>query len=56
MENNVAFVRRDPHLHAGARALVERAIEHARALLAAGAEVARIEPAGRKASGAAQRP
>jgi nitrite reductase/ring-hydroxylating ferredoxin subunit/multimeric flavodoxin WrbA len=49
MENNVAYVKNDDHLHAGARALVQRAVEHAQALLAAGGEVARIEPAGRKA-------
>jgi len=49
MENNVAFVKHDEHLHEGARALVERAVEHARGLLAAGDEVARIEHGGRKA-------
>jgi nitrite reductase/ring-hydroxylating ferredoxin subunit/multimeric flavodoxin WrbA len=49
MENNVAYVRNDDHLHEGARALVQRAVEHAQGLIAAGEEVKRIEPAGRKA-------
>jgi hypothetical protein len=49
MENNVAFVQHDSELHEGARALATRSVEHARALLAAGTEVARIEPGGRKA-------
>ncbi len=49
MQNNVDFVKSDPDLREGARALVERSVEHARALLAAGAVVAHIEPGGRKA-------
>ena len=49
MQNNVDFVKSDPDLREGARALVERAVEHARALLAAGTVVAHIEPGGRKA-------
>ena len=49
MENNVAYVKNDDHLHEGARALVQRAVEHAQALIASGEEVTRIEPAGRKA-------
>lgn len=50
MQNNVTFVASDPHLREGARALVERSVVHARSLLAAGAEVAKIQPGGRKAS------
>ena len=49
MQNNVAFVQRDPDLREGARALAERSVEHARSLLAAGNGLARIEPGGRKA-------
>jgi nitrite reductase/ring-hydroxylating ferredoxin subunit/multimeric flavodoxin WrbA len=48
MERNVAYVQKNPELRAGARALVERAVEKARGLL--GHEpVVKTERAGRKA-------
>ncbi len=50
MEKNVAYVKGDPALHDGARALVERAVEHAKLLLQSGIERTRIEHAGRKAN------
>ncbi len=56
MENNVAYVKRDPALHDGARALVERALEHARVMLKDEVAPTRIEPAGRKASGLERMP
>jgi len=52
MERNVAFVRESDDLHTGARELAERAIDHARVLLAAEALPGRMVRAGRKASGA----
>ena len=48
MERNVAYVRRNPDLRAGARALVERAVEKSRSLLGH-APVTKTERAGRKA-------
>jgi nitrite reductase/ring-hydroxylating ferredoxin subunit/multimeric flavodoxin WrbA len=50
MEQNVAYVKGDPALHDGARALVERAVVHSRVLLAHEAAPTRIEHAGRKAN------
>ena len=47
-ERNVAYVRRNPDLRAGARALVERAVEKSRSLLGH-APVTKTERAGRKA-------
>jgi multimeric flavodoxin WrbA/nitrite reductase/ring-hydroxylating ferredoxin subunit len=49
MEENVAFVQKSEHLHAGARALADRAIGMARLLLESGAQSERVERAGRKA-------
>jgi multimeric flavodoxin WrbA/nitrite reductase/ring-hydroxylating ferredoxin subunit len=49
MEKNVSHVRESEELRDGARALVERAVEHARVLLASEREVARTERGGRKA-------
>ncbi len=48
MERNVAFVQRSPALREGARALAERTVEKARALIAE-PPVAKTERAGRKA-------
>lgn len=49
MERNVAFVRQSKELHAGAEALVLRAVEMARTLLDAKAPEGRLERGGRKA-------
>jgi nitrite reductase/ring-hydroxylating ferredoxin subunit/multimeric flavodoxin WrbA len=49
MEQNVLHVRHSKELADGARALVARAVAHARALLASEPEVARTERGGRKA-------
>lgn len=53
MEKNVAYVKHSRSLHDGARALTERAIAFAQALLASeGCTAPSIERAGRKAGGA----
>ena len=54
MERNVAFVQESGELHQGARELVDRAVEMARAALGAEVSHGRIVRAGRKASGGAR--
>jgi hypothetical protein len=50
MERNVEYVQRSQTLHDGARALVGRAVDMARALLAVEVEHGRVTRAGRKGS------
>ena len=51
MEHNVAYVQKSEELHDGARALVERAVDMAKVLLAANTPTEQVEHAGRKAGG-----
>jgi len=51
MEHNVAYVQKSDELHDGARALVERAVDMSKMLLAANKATDQVESAGRKAGG-----
>lgn len=51
MERNISYVKRSEVLRDGARALAERAVEHARLLIGSCVPHERTERAGRKASG-----
>ena len=50
MENNVTYVRENAELKQGARGLVDRSLEMARGLIAAGQGAAQTERGGRKAN------